>query len=403
MILYLDCFSGISGDMFLGALFDLGLQKEPFCERMAELGIPFDISVKKVKKGFIQSTLVEVSERDAHSVPSQPSHYPPHRRAVDLIDIVNKSAIPLPIRNQAVNALWAIARAEGKIHGINPTEVHLHELSGLDTLIDLCGGFLGLAMLGVTEVFASPIPTGRGWIETAHGLLPVPAPATLELLKGIPVYPGAVEGELTTPTGAALLTTIPCRFDFLPPLRIEQIGYGAGQKNFPQPNVLRAVLGHYYQAIDTCENIMIETNLDDMNPQIIDYLSELLFEAGALDVFLTSVSMKKFRTGFRLSVLATPICADALQALIFRETSTLGLRSYRVQKISLPRRVSTVETPWGPVRVKVSEREGRRHVTPEYDDCKSIARESGIPILEIMHQVEGITEKTLTGEGNPPP
>uniref|UniRef100_A0A7V4TH18 Putative nickel insertion protein n=1 Tax=Candidatus Caldatribacterium saccharofermentans TaxID=1454753 RepID=A0A7V4TH18_9BACT len=375
-VLYLDCFSGISGDMFLGALLDLGrIDISSFVASLHEfLPLSLAVDIRKVHKKGIAATQVVVSEPDP----------PKERRARDLFDLLTGSSLPEALKEKALKVLRRIAEVEGKIHGLSPDEVHLHEIGGGDTLVDVVGTLYALDLLEVQAVYASPIPTGRGFIHTAHGILPVPAPATLELLRGIPVYTGTLEGELTTPTGAALVSSLAQSFGPCPPLVVQEVGYGAGMRDLEVPNVLRVILGEREERATPEKNVLLETNIDDMSPQILEYLTERLFKAGALDVFVTPIYMKKQRPAFTLSVLSPLSLASLLRTIIFEETTTLGVREYEVTKWVLPRMATEIPTPWGTVRGKAVTKHGRVVVLPEYEDCKKIAAQTGLPLQEVF-------------------
>ncbi|MBC7216987.1 MAG: nickel pincer cofactor biosynthesis protein LarC [Candidatus Caldatribacterium sp.] len=379
-ILYLDCFSGISGDMFLGALLDLGIiEKEAFIAKLKEfLPFPFDMAVHRVEKKGITATQVLVTEPYSFRA----------RSAQEMFDLLCGGSLPETLREKAQAILKTIAEAEGKIHGRLPEEVHFHEIGGGDTLVDVVGVLYALELLGVQEVYASPIPTGRGFVRTEHGVLPIPAPATLELLRNVPIYTGpAEEGELATPTGAALVSYLVRSFGPCPHLVVRGIGYGAGTQDLSVPNVLRVVLGEREERAHQERNVLLETNIDDMSPQILEYLTERLFEAGALDVFVTPIYMKKQRPAFTLSVLAPVFLAPCLRTIIFEETTTLGIREYEVTKWALPRREVSIPTPWGDIRGKEVSKGGRTLVLPEYEECKKIARKTGLPLREVLQRI----------------
>lgn len=378
-VLYLDCFSGISGDMFLGALLDLEIiEKETFIKALKEfLPFPFDIEIRRVEKRGVAATQVLVSE------PSLPRA----RSAQEMLELLQRGLLPETLQGKAQTILQAIAEAEGKVHGCSPREVHFHEIGGGDTLVDVVGVLYALELLKVQEIHASPVPTGRGFIRTDHGVLPVPAPATLELLRGVPIYTGVEEGELTTPTGAALVSHLVQSFGPCPHLVVQRIGYGAGMQDFSVPNVLRVILGEREEKAHQERNVLLETNIDDMSPQILEYLTERLFEAGALDVFVTPIYMKKQRPAFTLSVLAPAALASSLRTIIFEETTTLGIREYEVVKWALPRRNISIPTPWGTIRGKAVRKGGKTLVLPEYEECKRIARRTGLPLQEVVQRI----------------
>lgn len=362
--------------MFLGALLDLGrIDISSFVASLHEfLPLSLAVDIRKVHRKGIAATQVVVSEPDP----------PKERRARDLFDLLTGSSLPEALKEKALKVLRRIAEVEGKIHGLSPDEVHLHEIGGGDTLVDVVGTLYALDLLEVQAVYASPIPTGRGFIHTAHGILPVPAPATLELLRGIPVYTGTLEGELTTPTGAALVSSLAQSFGPCPPLVVQEVGYGAGMRDLEVPNVLRVILGEREERATPEKNVLLETNIDDMSPQILEYLTERLFKAGALDVFVTPIYMKKQRPAFTLSVLSPLSLASLLRTIIFEETTTLGVREYEVTKWVLPRMATEIPTPWGTVRGKAVTKHGRVVVLPEYEDCKKIAAQTGLPLQEVF-------------------
>ena len=384
MILFCDCFSGISGDMFLGGLIDIGLSVDTLRSELIKLKIPFEIEAKHVLTGSIRATqflIIDPEKVQAH-------HPHQHRPARELVRIVQESDLDESIKKKSISIIWKIAQAEGKIHGQKPEDVYLHEIGGLDTLIDITGALIGLSYFKVSKIISSPIPTGSGLINTSHGILPIPAPATIELLKGIPIQAGQTTGELTTPTGAAIISTLADQFGTLPKMIVEKIGYGAGYYDYDRPNVLRLLLGYSSQIKPEEENILIETNLDDMSPQIIEYVSEKLFENGALDVFTTPIYMKKQRPAFQLSVLVSMDKAELLRNIIFQETTTLGVREVLVKKVSLHREDRIIQTVWGKTKVKISYLPKGIKVTPEYEECKKIAREFNIPLLNVFQMIQ---------------
>lgn len=382
--------------MFLGGLIDLGLPVDYLKSEIAKMKIPFQFHAITTKKGSIQAVQIEIAdpeESESHHV----DHH--HRPVAELIRIIQESKLSHSIREKSTTILWKIAQAEGKIHGQNPENVYLHEVGGVDTLIDITGVLIGVNYLAINKIMASIIPTGYGFISTSHGTLPIPAPATAELLKGIPVTAGHVPGELTTPTGAALIGTMAEQFGSIPPMIIERIGYGAGHRDYESPNVLRLLLGRDLPTSQHEENILIETNIDDMSPQIVDYVSEKLFEAGALDVYTTPIYMKKQRPAFMLSVIVPPSRLQEFRDLLFKETTTLGIREISFKKVSLPREDMELETTWGKTKVKISRYRDGIKLTPEYEECKSIARQFHLPLIEVIHAVRNAAENKLRTGG----
>jgi uncharacterized protein (TIGR00299 family) protein len=391
-IAYFDCFSGVSGDMLLGAMVDAGLSEAELKERLSALHLPgFDLSTRKVIKNGISATKVDVAVTDEVA----------ERRLPEILEVVEKSELPQGIKERAVAILKNLGEVEAKIHGMSSDQVHLHELGGLDTIVDVVGALAGLEALGVGQVHASPLPLGRGFTLGAHGQLPLPAPATMALLEGIPVVGSDLDVELVTPTGAAILAGTVAAFGPIPAMRLVTTGYGAGGRDLPIPNVLRLLLGEPVAAgAGAVESlVMLETNLDDLIPEIYDYVMGRLFEAGALDVTLSPLQMKKNRPGTLLSVLCQPAVETALVEILFAETSTLGVRHYQVQRTALAREIRTVETPYGPVRVKVA-KWGTSLVkfTPEYADCRKLAEERHVPLREVYQAAEFAARRTGIGD-----
>ncbi|MCX7719830.1 MAG: nickel pincer cofactor biosynthesis protein LarC [Dictyoglomus thermophilum] len=382
--LYFDCFSGISGDMILGALIDLGIDVEKWKTELNKIPVKgYKIEISKKQKNSIWGTDVNIIIDDHHS----------HRHLEDLLKIVDESGLSENIKTKAKNIFYKIAEAEAKIHNQPIDEVHFHEIGALDTIIDVLGSLILLEMLEVAEIYSSPLPLGSGFVNTAHGTIPVPAPATLEILRGIPVYKDGREGELVTPTGAAIISTVANFVQELPPIRVDKIGYGCGKKDFSFPNLLRVYVGELVESTVKERNIVLETNIDDMNPQIFGYLVEKLFKEGALDVFLTPVYMKKGRPGILLSVIAPLVMEERLSEVIFRETTTLGIRKIYVDKKIMPREIKEIETKWGKVRIKVANINGIRKAYPEYEDCKSIAERENIPLKDVILEIEKLMER----------
>ena len=378
-IAYLDCPAGASGDMFLGALLDVGLPASVLEQTIAALDLPgCRLEVQPVLKNGIHATQVSVLADEHH----------PTRRLADILALTERSTLDSQIKSQAQRMFQRLAEVEAKIHNAEIEQVHFHELSGVDTIVDIVGTLVGFQALGVEAVYASPVPLGRGFVKTAHGQLPLPAPATLALLQGVPVVGSEIEHELVTPTGALLLTTLAQSFGPIPTMTLQAIGYGAGRHDLPIPNTLRLLLGEATNTGVTIETlVMLESNIDNLNPEVYDYLLSRLFAVGALDVTLAGVQMKKNRPGTLLSVLCRAAEVDALQEILFAETTTLGVRRYQVERHALPRQVRTVNTVYGPVRVKFAQRGGGRFtVAPEYEDCRMLAEQSGHTLLEIYRE-----------------
>jgi len=388
-IAYFDCFSGISGDMILGALVDTGIKVEELTKSLAQLNVSgYQIKVNRVARGVISATHVEVLTSEEKV----------ERNLNDIYDILEQSHLEGKIVQQCRQVFLNLARAEAKVHNKEIEEIHFHEVGALDTIVDVAGSLIGLKKLGVTKVYASPLKVGSGSVKCRHGELPLPAPATLELLKGVPIYSTGTSAELVTPTGAAIITTLCDRFGPLPTLRLEKIGYGAGSRRLNFPNVLRLFIGEISLEYDEDLVLILETDIDDMNPELYDYLSSQLLEKGALDVSLIPTQMKKNRPGTRLSVLGPPQKQERLLDIIFRETTTLGVRISEVRRKKLRRQIKTVDTSLGKVRVKeIFLGDERTALTPEYEDCSKIAREKKLPLKIVYQIVQEEAEKKLRG------
>jgi hypothetical protein len=392
-IAYFDCPTGVSGDMLLGASLDCGVSIDEIKEGLALLHIEgYEIQEKHIIKSGLAATQVEVLVQDNVK----------ERRLSEILAIVSKSQLPVTIQEKAIKIFQRIGLVEANIHGLEVEKVHLHELGGLDTIIDVVGVLLCMQILQIEEAFASPLPLGTGQIQSAHGSIPLPAPATLALLEGIPIIGSEYMYELVTPTGAAILTSLVQEFGILPSMRLQRTGYGAGKRDLPIPNVLRLLLGEKTETIQSkslfqVENLTcLESNIDNMNPEIYSYLSECLFTAGALDVSLTPTYMKKNRPGTLISVLCADEITEALIDILFSETTTLGVRSYSVNRYSLERRIVPLTTPYGTVNVKFSKKGDKStSYAPEYEDCRRLALQHHIPIQTIYRVAELAAEAYL--------
>ncbi len=374
---YLDCFSGIAGDMFLAALLDAGLIKSAFLsEKLSTLGLgDIKIIAEKVQRGGITATHLHFqTSPDAHS----------HRQWAEIRHLIERSQLTLTEKAQAISIFHSLAQAEAKLHGISIENVHFHELGAVDSILDIVGAAVAIESLQIECWYSSKINVGSGTVETAHGRLPVPAPATLELLRDFPIYSSGIEAELVTPTGAAILKNLASDFA-VPPARWQSIGYGAGTKDFSaQPNVLRLLVGRSFSALESDEAIVIETEIDDMNPEFFPYVQQNLFVKGAKSVSAQSILTKKGRPGLLVRVLCTASQIDELCEALFRETTTLGAIYYPVQRKKLARKSIEVETKYGKVRVKLGLLGSEIiNIAPEYEDCKKIADEKGIALKEI--------------------
>jgi len=371
-ICYLDAFSGISGDMTVGALIDAGADADALIASLESLGLEAAFRVEKTKRRGIAASKFHVTAVETKN----------HRHLSHILDLIAKSGLSARAKQNASAVFQRLGEAEAKVHDIDIQKVHFHEVGAVDSICDIVGACAALDLLGVEQVHCSPVNVGSGTVNTAHGVLPIPAPATAELLAGKPIYSRGPCVELTTPTGAALAVTLAASFGTIPPLRITATGYGAGDKDFPEhANVLRALIGQATGATEATTVTVIEANIDDSTPQLLGYAMERLLEAGALDVTLESVLMKKNRPGTLLRAIARPETSQPLIDLIFAETSTLGLRTYTADRHVQSRRIEDVDTAHGKVRIKVA---GNGSFAPEYDDCRKIARETGLPLKQIL-------------------
>lgn len=377
-IAYFDCFSGASGDMLLGALLDAGLPLERLQAALATLPASgWGLAAAREARQGIWGTRAQVSYDEAHQ---------PHRHLGDILTLIDGSELPEAVKGRAAAVFRRLARAEAHVHGTTPDEVHFHEVGAIDSIVDIAGVVAGLHLLGVEQVYASPLPLGGGTVRVAHGELPVPAPATLEILAEarVPTRPHPAQVELLTPTGAALLAEL-ARFA-QPAMVVDAVGYGFGTRQVPAFNAVRLWLGQADEPApwEEDEAVLLETNLDDTTGEALGYVQGRLLEAGALDAWFTPITMKKSRPAVMLSVLAPPPRAPELAGLILRETTTLGVRWQSVRRTIAGRAIETVETPWGAVRVKVKQLAGRPlSAAPEYEDCARLAREAGVPWQEV--------------------
>ncbi len=385
-IAYLDCSSGISGDMCLGAIVDAGVQIEMIRKGLKRLAVKgYRIEARRVKREGIAATKVDVIIEKSGSRNKKSGA----RTWKDISGIINGSSLPAHIRQKGLTIFKSLFEAEGRVHGTAAGRTHLHELGALDCIVDVFGTLIGLDILGVERVYSSAINLGSGFVEVKHGRLQVPAPATSEILRGFPVYSSDVPYELTTPTGAVLVREATVSQITLPLMRIERIGYGAGQKDITgSPNTLRIFVGqdiHFAGPKDLPKVTIIETNIDDMNPQAYEYVMELLFKAGALDVYLVPVIMKKGRPGIVLTILCEEDKRASITDIVFRETTTIGLRFYEASRAVLDREVIEAVTEFGRLKMKVSRKsDGTVKFLPEYEDCKRVARKYGVPLAEVM-------------------
>jgi uncharacterized protein (TIGR00299 family) protein len=439
-IAYLECASGISGDMFLGALVDTGVPGKVLEETVVALGVGAKLEISRVIRSGISATKVDVwvdGEKDmpreeywakkeaaaGHSHSHEPGdshrhedhahphghehghehehhhakdrvekHSHPHRGLTEIRKIISAAKISECAKKTAISIFEALGSAEAKIHDLPAEEIHFHEVGAVDAIVDIVCAAVGAEALGVEQIVCSSLNVGGGTVQCAHGTFPVPAPATVELLKNVPVYSSGLQKELVTPTGAAIVKTLVGHFSSFPAMKIEKSGYGAGSQDFPgHPNVLRLVIGEAATELAAKTNsetiTVLEANLDDLNPQVFGYVMDRLFEEGALDAFGAAVQMKKNRPGLLLTVLCKPEDASKLTQLIFSETTTLGVRRREEMRHALARRWESVATQWGPVRIKVASMNGTvTNYAPEYEDCRKIAAEHHVPLKTVIQE-----------------
>src|SRR5215510_1349187 len=415
--LYLDCFAGASGDMLLGAMLDCGLDFELLKNELLKLGVAgYELSLKRVDRSGISAAKFDVHltgetyssehnhhhdharrhehdhehshEHHEHNPQSQsPNPQSHHRSLSDIKRIISSSNLSGPIKQRAQTIFQRIGEAESKIHNIPIETVHFHEVGAIDSIVDITGACIAFDALKIERIVSSPLHVGSGVFKCAHGTYPVPGPATAELLKGVPIYSKDVEGELVTPTGAAIISTLAESYGPMPMMKVEKVGYGAGTRDYPKfPNALRAIIGELEEDADRTPATVtvIEANIDDSNAQVFGYLMEKALAAGALDIFYTPVQMKKNRPGVLLTLLCNPSDRERMCDLIFRETTTLGVRYRNEQREILKREFVTVETEYGQIRIKVSRaRDGRvMNVSPEFEDCRAAAEKHQVGLRE---------------------
>ncbi|MGE5626975.1 MAG: nickel pincer cofactor biosynthesis protein LarC [Solirubrobacterales bacterium] len=386
-ILYYDCFSGISGDMNLGAMLDMGVDEGYLVSELSKLNIDHEFEIKTCKdqrKG-IKGTKVDVVVKHHHH---EHTHHH-HRNLKDIENIINLSALNDNVKNLSLNMFNKIAEAEGKVHGKSIYEVHFHEVGAIDSIIDITGAAICLDFLKVDKIMCSSVELGGGFVKCAHGLIPVPAPATVEILKGIPVKSGIVPFETTTPTGAAILASNVNEFSDMKDFIIEKTGYGVGNRDTDIPNVLRVYIGKKKpESIDKDQVWLLECNIDDMNPELLEYITEKIFNEGALDVYKIPILMKKERLGIIYSVLCQEEQKEILKDIIFTETSTLGIREQLFKRTILTREFENVDTCFGKAKIKKAYYKGELIKSkPEYEDCKSLAALNKVPIKNIYDEI----------------
>lgn len=384
-IAYLDCFSGISGDMFVGSLLDAGLPFEKLETILSGLKISgYKISAKKEGRNNIFGTrfLVSLQEEDQKV-----------RHLDDIKEILKDSDLPLPVIEGSIQVFEKLAIIEGEIHHISPNEVHFHEVGALDSIVDIVATVAGIDLLGIEKLFASRIPVGTGMIASAHGKIPVPSPATIALLRGIPIYDSGQDVEMVTPTGAILITSLCSSFGPMPQMIVDNIGYGVGSRTLvDRPNLLRILIGSDIDKERSETVVVLESNLDDMNPELLGYLMDSLFDAGAKDVSFSPIQMKKNRPGTQLQVIGQPEDRERLTAIIFRESTTLGIRYSFSQRAVLKREGLVVDSPWGKMSLKkVINQDGRTVLMPEYEECRRIAQENHLALRDVYAWASGLS------------
>lgn len=387
--IYLDCFAGISGNMLLGALIDAGVPEELLRAELAKLPVHgYQLHISRVDKGGITAVYLDVKVDEAvHE----------HRNLADILAIIEQAPLKAAVKATSKAIFTRLAQAEAKVHGVPVDEIHFHEVGAVDSIVDIVGAAWALDYLGITRIYAAKLHVGSGFVQCCHGRIPVPAPATAELLHGIPYEAGEIAKELVTPTGAAILATLGNGFGSKPAGFVSRkIGYGAGTWELAIPNVLRLYYGEISESQEAepagnkpaaAAYMVIETNIDDQTPEIYGYVMDRLFAAGALDVWLTPIVMKKNRPANTLSVLVPPACQAAVTEIIFQETTAIGMRFYPVERSMADREFMIVGLPWGEVKVKISSCQGKIcNVAPEYEDCRKIAEQSGMP-LKVIQQL----------------
>jgi uncharacterized protein (TIGR00299 family) protein len=380
-ILYIDCFSGVSGDMFLGALLNCGLPRTLLKRELSGLPLdPYTLSITSAQRMNISGYRLQVKPRTK-------KHH--HRGLREIKRIITGSQLTKQVKELSLAAFERLARVEAKIHNQKIADVHFHEVGALDSIIDIVGAAIGMDYFKFDKVCSSPLPLGSGFTTAQHGVIPLPAPATLALLKGIPVYGTSLHTEMVTPTGAALVTSLTNSFGPMPPMRVSKIGYGAGSRQLQdRPNLLRMVIGEDSESEATDQILILEAQIDDMNPEIYDYLMERLFEGGALDVSYSSIQMKKNRPGVLIRVICPPEKKSALATIMFQESTTAGIRSYPADRVKLVRKKKTIPSPYGRLSVKVFlSPDGGYFAAPEYDQCKKIAKKQGFPLKKVYLEI----------------
>lgn len=380
-ILFLDCFSGISGDMFLSALIDAGLDADFLTSQLKLLPLDgYTFTASTMRRNGIKGSQVNIRVH-------KKQHH--HRHLSDIRNIINQSSLPENVKNKALKIFNTLAGAEARVHDVPINEIHFHEVGAIDSILDIVGAAIAIDTLKIDKIYCTPLPLGKGFVECAHGTLPVPAPATAEILKGLPVYMGPAEGELVTPTGAAIVKSLVNHFQY-PKMQIKNIGYGFGSKEYGAFNALRVMTGKVLISGDieikpgaTAGDIFVlECNLDDMNPELLPYIQNKLLQAGAADVYFQNIIMKKGRPGLELKIIHQEADINELVDIVFKETTTLGIRYRKEKRLTIRRKIIKVSTPYGEIGVKSSRGEDNQHLqsAPEYEDCKAAAEKYKVPL-----------------------
>jgi pyridinium-3,5-bisthiocarboxylic acid mononucleotide nickel chelatase len=387
---YFDCYSGISGDMILGALVDLGVNIKDIRKALKSLDLTgYKLQSKKVQRNGLSCTQITIAIEKTKLQRSQP-----HRSFTCIRRLIEQSDLPVKVKSNSIEIFKRIAKIEARIHNTTIEKIHFHEVGGIDSIIDIVGGVWAIESLKLDKIYSSALNVGEGFVDCAHGRLPVPAPATLKLLKGIPVFSTGVKTELTTPTGAALIGFYASKFQSIPEMTITEDGYGAGSRIIlSMPNLLRVIIGEM-SLKEPDSLIMIETNIDDMNPEIFDAVMDSLFKAGALDVHFSSIIMKKSRPATKISVLAEKQEREILSKILLRETTSFGVRYYEVARLTLDREMQKLKTSYGIIKVKIGSLDGEIvQATPEFEDCRNAARKNKISVKKVYDDVLAMAQK----------
>jgi hypothetical protein len=391
LLLYFDCFAGVSGDMTLGALVSAGADRRALVEQLEQLDFGnFEVRFEQVERAGISAVRTDVRTDEQHH----------HRGLSQILKIIERSRLSDSVKERAVRIFTRLAAAEAHVHNMPVEQVHFHEVGALDAIIDVVGACIGFELLGVERFAASPLHVGSGTVEMAHGRFPVPPPAVAELLRDRPIYATDITGELVTPTGAAIVSTLCESHGPVPAMRLRATGYGAGGRSYEKfPNVLRVLVGETETDAQNERLLMLETNLDDVSPQVVGHVMERAFQRGALDCFFTPVQMKKNRPGVLVSILCRPAERETLTELLFTETTTLGVRSYEVERRALAREIVSVETRYGAIRIKLARLDGRiSNATPEYEDCRAAAERHNAPLRDVESAARTEFLKAVTSD-----